>query len=79
MVAIRLQARSCRRTLEAASVRLQAALWWTIVARSTEPRHAALIEQAHDYLTASKLDDGERELVRTKAARCLASNYADCD
>jgi hypothetical protein len=54
-------------------------MWWMITARSAEPSHAILVRQARDLLAASKLDLGEEALVRAKAARCLDSNYGDCD
>ena len=79
MVALRLEERVYPRNPEARHARLQAAMWWMIVARSTEPGHAILVAQARDFLAASKLDVGEEALVRAKVARCLGSNYGDCD
>jgi TPR repeat protein len=79
MVALRLEERVYPRNPDARHARLQAAMWWMIAARSTEPRHAILVRQARDFLVASKLDLGEEALVRAKAARCLDSNYGDCD
>lgn len=79
MVALRLEERVYPRNPDAGRARLQAAMWWMITARSAEPSHAILVRQARDLLAASKLDLGEEALVRAKAARCLDSNYGDCD
>lgn len=79
IVALRLKEQVYPRNPDAGHVRLQAAMWWMIVARSTEPGHSILVAQARDFLAASKLDVGEEALVRAKAARCLQSSYTDCD
>jgi len=79
MVALRLEERVYPRNPDARQAKLQAAMWWMIAARSTEPGHVILVGQARDFLAATKLDVGEEALVRAKAARCLQSSYTDCD
>jgi len=79
MVALRLQQRDYPRNPDARRARLQASVWWTILVRNTDPQHEGLVNLARDCLAANKLDAEEQALVQVKAARCVQSNYADCD
>jgi TPR repeat protein len=59
--------------------RLQSLMWWTIVASSSDGRYRSLIEKAQKEKAAAKLTVFEQELVSSKAARCVQTNFRICE